>query len=300
MPSSGPPPGGAPALARAVRPSIALAACAVGVLLVGLVDYQTGWEVRIYPVYFVPVVVGSQVAGRRAGVALAALSSAVWLGSNMAAGLTASAPWIPYFNALVQLVGFTAVALLAARQRAWLLRERGLSRRDALTQLPNARALREHAEQEIDRMRRDGGTLVVAFLDLDHFKAVNDGHGHAAGDEVLRLAARALTGALRATDLVARLGGDEFVVLMPGAKADAARLVLERIRAALRDAMKARDWPVTASIGAVVFRAPPASVDAMLAVADAAMYRLKAAGRDRVRVVEAGEAGEAEQERAAG
>lgn len=131
----------------------------------------------------------------------------------------------------------------------------------------------------------------MAYLDLDHFKSVNDRHGHAAGDEALRIASRALSGALRATDLAARLGGDEFVILIPGAAADGARLVLERVRAALREAMRARDWPVTASIGAVVFRSPPASVEEMLATVDAAMYRLEAAGRDRVGVVESGEPG---------
>lgn len=116
-------------------------------MVVGLVDYQTGYEIRVYPLYFVPVVLSSQIAGRRAGIGLAALSSAVWLGSNVAAGLQASAPWVLFFNAFVQLAGFSTVAFLADRQRARLLQEWGRSRRDTLTHLPNARALRTGARR---------------------------------------------------------------------------------------------------------------------------------------------------------
>jgi diguanylate cyclase (GGDEF)-like protein len=267
-----------------MRTSIKLSACVAGVAAVGILDYATGYELRVYPLYFVPVAIASAVAGQLAGLGLAALSAAAWWASNAAAGLHGSAPWVVPANAAVHLAGFTAVSYLAHRQRQRILHERDVSRRDPLTGLPNARALRERAADELADLTRTGRPLAVAFIDLDRFKEVNDVHGHAVGDDALREVARSLSEAVRDTDCAARLGGDEFVVLLPGLEADQAATALERVLTHVRAAMTARGWPITASIGAVVFERAPAHVDDLLARADAAMYRLKQAGGDRVQV----------------
>jgi diguanylate cyclase (GGDEF)-like protein len=181
----------------------------------------------------------------------------------------------------------TAIAVFLLRRRAEHLLERTwqLSRTDELTGLPNRRMLTERATELVARARRSGRMLAVLVLDVDRFKAVNDEHGHAVGDAVLREVGRALLSEVRADELAARTGGEEVVVVacVPDV-AEATRLA-QRLQAAVRDCPS--PVPVTCSMGLAVER-PPAGVDApawvwhRVGVADGAMYRAKQEGRDRV------------------
>lgn len=127
----------------------------------------------------------------------------------------------------------------------------------------------------------DGGAVVAAcIVDIDHFKRVNDGHGHAAGDRVLQAVARALAGAVRSEDLVARLGGEEFLVLLPGTPPAGAAQVAERLRQAVA-ALEDLPQRVTVSVGVACCHRDE-SAGELVARADAALYRAKEQGRDRV------------------
>ena len=158
------------------------------------------------------------------------------------------------------------------------------SRRDGLTGLPNRRAFDEELAREVPRATRAGAPLAVVVLDVDRFKAVNDLHGHAAGDAVLReVAARARAG-VRAGDLAARIGGEEFALLLPGADLAGAHELAERLRAAIATApfeAEGKTLEVTASLGCAALAAgePP---EALLARADARLYEAKRTGRNRV------------------
>jgi diguanylate cyclase (GGDEF)-like protein len=174
----------------------------------------------------------------------------------------------------------TANAALEAR----LAELSRLATTDALTGLANRRRFTEQLARETASARRYGHALSLLFLDLDHFKAVNDTHGHAVGDRVLQQVARLLAERARSTDLVARIGGEEFAVLLPSTDAAGARLVAEDLCARVR----AHDFGalprVTASIGLAQFR-PEAGDDCgacLFADADRALYAAKTAGRDRV------------------
>lgn len=160
-----------------------------------------------------------------------------------------------------------------------------LARRDPLTGLLNRWGLYE----ELAALARRGGpstrraSLLVA--DVDHFKTVNDGAGHAAGDEVLLLFADVARKMLRAHDIIARQGGDEFVVVLPGLGTQEAMAVAERLREAFRDAMAPRkQWPIrpTLSIGVTEAEIGSRAITELLEEADAALYRAKKLGRDRV------------------
>jgi two-component system cell cycle response regulator len=160
-----------------------------------------------------------------------------------------------------------------------------LARRDALTGLANRRAFEEALQREVARARRSGGALAVMALDIDHFKRVNDTHGHAAGDVVLaEIAARAQR-ALRAEDLLARIGGEELAALLPGATLAAAAEVAERIRHAVCDTAIAAGTAaidVTVSLGCAALTAEEREAATLLARADARLYDAKRAGRNRV------------------
>lgn len=157
-----------------------------------------------------------------------------------------------------------------------------LARRDALTGLFNRRHVMERLETELHRVRR-GHDLAVVMLDLDHFKRINDETGHERGDALLRAIARAVEGAVRATDLVGRHGGDELIVLLPDTRDEAAILVARRIVDTIREtgASFDPDRRVTASVGVATARAKDGPLD-LLRRADEAAYSAKAAGGDRV------------------
>ncbi len=208
-----------------------------------------------------------------------------------AAGRAFDVHYLPKRDATGQVVRVVAVALdvtdrEAKAQRLELARTEleGLARRDALTGLPNRRALDERLAEECRRADRQGQPLAVVLGDVDHFKRLNDALGHPAGDRALAAVAAALRAAARATDVVARYGGEEFCVLLPGADVAAAVTAAERLRAAVA-AAEFPDRPVTASFGVAGWRPGdphPPSPAALLAAADRAMYRAKANGRDRV------------------
>ena len=159
------------------------------------------------------------------------------------------------------------------------------SAEDALTGLPNRRAFEEALAREVARARRVRAPLGLVALDVDHFKRVNDTHGHAAGDAVLREVAARIAAAARAGDLVARIGGEEFAALLGGADLSAAAEAAERIRARVREAPVAvaagLALAVTVSAGVAALE-PGEDGAALLARADARLYEAKRAGRDRV------------------
>jgi two-component system cell cycle response regulator len=165
------------------------------------------------------------------------------------------------------------------RLRADLDRSLEMAVTDPLTGLRNRRYTRRHLEGVL----RQGGAAVL-LLDVDRFKAVNDTHGHAAGDIVLREVAQRLSAHVRASDVVARYGGEEFLVVMAGASAEEAEVVAERLRAAICASpmdLDGRPLHVTASVGIAVGEAGTAP-DMLLGIADAALYRAKGKGRNQV------------------
>lgn len=173
-----------------------------------------------------------------------------------------------------------ALSVLAAAAQAQLALRRhvdelgALVRTDALTGAANRRAIDETLERELAQADRRAAPLSFLLLDLDHFKAYNDAHGHQAGDLLLQRAARAWRGALRAGDLLGRWGGEEFCVVLPDCTPERAHDVAERLRELVPD-------DVSCSIG-IAGSAPGETATQLVARADAALYSAKGAGRDRV------------------
>ena len=179
----------------------------------------------------------------------------------------------------------TATALAAVIvDRAQVLRLSGI--RDPLTRLANRGYFYERAHQELTRTARSGRPSTVAMLDIDHFKAVNDAHGHAAGDLVLIRFASILRRTMRASDLVARLGGEEFALLLPETSLENARVKLDAIRAALRETaitlQNGQTVQITFSAGIAAWPEDGTGVLKLLQVADDRLLAGKRGGRDTV------------------
>jgi diguanylate cyclase (GGDEF)-like protein len=155
---------------------------------------------------------------------------------------------------------------------------------DALTGLASFRVLRDRLANEVARCHRTGDHFAVLFIDLDNFKQVNDQFGHEAGNAVLRETAKRCAAHIRSTDVAGRYGGDEFVIVLVGTGEEGARVVGEKVRAAVQEVGVGLGYPnglVTASIGVAEYR-PERKDEDVLVAADRALYRAKAAGRNQV------------------
>ncbi|MCX5761881.1 MAG: GGDEF domain-containing protein [Gemmatimonadetes bacterium] len=255
---------------------------ATWIVLTGVLDYSTGVEYRIFPLYFLPICLVGWRLGYPSTLFAAWLSAATWLVSNQLGGLIYSSQMVWVVNTITQGASFTVVGVLVVvSRRAFLLAETR-SRIDALTGLLSSRAFSEEATRVIALCERHHRPVTVAYIDLDHFKQVNDRFGHARGDQVLAMAASALREAARDTDLVARLGGDEFALLLPETDETGAAIVLERARASVIRAVLGEPVRVTASVGAVTSRLSHPAIDALLKQADALLYDAKERGKDCV------------------
>jgi diguanylate cyclase (GGDEF)-like protein len=184
-----------------------------------------------------------------------------------------------------------AFCLENAVNRARLIRS-GFT--DVLTGWHNRRYLLNRLREELARCRRERTALTCLMIDVDHFKRINDRHGHLAGDDVLRQVAHRIEGQVRGSDVAARYGGEEFVMLLPATGRDAGGLLAERIRRAVADEPVTiagngnESLAVTVSIGVAEHRASAGAEDLrlagdqLLALADRALYEAKAAGRNTV------------------
>ncbi|MBT9554455.1 MAG: GGDEF domain-containing protein [Myxococcales bacterium] len=163
------------------------------------------------------------------------------------------------------------VALRAAESRADV---------DGLTRIRNRAAIEHALAQEVDRSARYGQPFGLVVFDVDHFKTVNDTHGHTTGDNVLLHITNTVGGVLRRTDVFGRWGGDEFVIIAPGTGVSGARALAEKVRAAVAASPGPRNLDVTVSVGVSLF-VPGDDAESVLTRADEALYEAKRGGRNR-------------------
>ncbi|HEV3370931.1 MAG TPA: GGDEF domain-containing protein [Xanthobacteraceae bacterium] len=202
--------------------------------------------------------------------------------------MTLSTGWVALFvlETLLYAVGTAFIVLVLATERSMRI-HRDAAMTDELTGLLNRRGVLQAAQQMIMQQARKREPISALMFDLDHFKAINDTFGHAIGDKALHLFATTATAGTRTTDIVGRFGGEEFVALLPGKLSDA-KIVAERIRKAFQAAgvtVAGCDLRATVSVGAASGDAGT-DIIALLAAADAALYRAKANGRNRVELRE--------------
>ncbi len=163
-------------------------------------------------------------------------------------------------------------------------RLRDLANRDELTGIANRRAILAELNQQIATAASNGTTLSLALIDVDHFKRINDSHGHAVGDQVLAEFCHLVQGQVRDQDRFGRYGGEEFLLLLPETPANAVAALLERIRAKIEQHRFVRGTEVTASLGATSAEGAKLDADEMLRRADLALYAAKDDGRNLVKI----------------
>jgi diguanylate cyclase (GGDEF)-like protein len=262
-----------------------LGAALIGVAVATTADYGDGAVLYMWPAIW-----ASYFFGTRGTVFIVA-----WIGAVHAAALVALPPghasldrWLDVEMAVV--VVAVVVRVLAVRNERLLAQMAEEARVDPLTGLLNRRGFDERLDVERSRSERDAAWLSAIRFDLDHFKRVNDEHGHDMGDRVLAWLGGMITEQIRGVDVAARVGGEEFVVVLPRADGHAARAFAERVRHLVespgRDTGRDRyrlpaDLALSISAG-IAAAIAPSDVDALLQDADRALYSAKEGGRNRV------------------
>jgi len=194
-----------------------------------------------------------------------------------------NASYIPQFDERGQVIGVCSMINDITETKKVELQLIKLARIDALTGLPNRVQFDESLRKAIARSRRGGLSMALMYLDIDHFKFINDNYGHQAGDDALIEFARRLTASVRKTDIVARLSGDEFVIILEEMKGDdEAEIVARKVISAMEAEflVGGRQYQVTTSIGIAVLHDDDADAQALLRRADQALYRAKSSGRN--------------------
>jgi diguanylate cyclase (GGDEF)-like protein len=260
--------------------AVLLPAAFMALGLIGWIEYATREAISVSILYLVPITLIAWTQNRWLAWLFCFFGASGWLITDILQRGHFDPPWAPFWNAGVRLGTFGIVAMLLAQLRDAMEQEKRRARTDALTGLPNFRSFSEWAEIEIQRARRNGQPLTVAYIDVDNFKEFNDQHGHLKGDLLLHKVGQALQDNLRATDVRGRLGGDEFAVILPGLGPRDALSVLEELNARLVSSMPDMDTRITFSIGGVTFTTPSPSAQAMLREADALMYEVKASQKN--------------------
>ena len=265
-------------LPRSVITTLALLVCVV----VGMVDGMSGPNYSLVPFYLVPVALSAWFVGRRTGYLLACLSALIWLFAEVAGRDYSRLDFAVYWNDFMELLLFLLTALVVSALKGAFVREKAIAHTDHLTGLPNRRHYYEIVTGEMRRNHRYDEPFTVAYLDIDHFKKVNDTMGHAEGDKLLRQVATVIAAAIRETDTVARLGGDEFALLFPETAGYSAFSVAAKVRQRLVEAVESR-WPVSFSMGLVTYLKSPATIDEVIGRADSLMYQVKDGSKDGLR-----------------
>ncbi len=248
--------------------------------------------VLVWSAYFMVMMVIAARRGSRPAMLMALGWSPMWFATMARAWSFLTGSYSPIldnlFPAGVALASVSMALSIAEqwrRQHLELQAARHAAETDGLTGVLNRRAIEARLRAACSDAARLHQDLAILFIDLDHFKAINDQHGHAAGDVCLQQAVLPIRAELRAGDGLGRWGGEEFVVLLPGADLVSARAVAERIRQRLADLVMpvaGGELRLTASIGIATPGQGGADADILLRAADAAVYRAKANGRNRV------------------
>ena len=255
----------------------------VGIIVTGLTDYLTGYELGFSIFYVLPLAFIVWFGSRNLGLVAAVISAVLWLTVDIASGHVYSHPLIPIWNAFIRGVFFVLIVVLLSEIKIAHEKERKLARFDNLTGAVNARYFYELLTIEIERSERYRHPFSIAYIDLDNFKQVNDQNGHLVGDRVLQTVVQTAQSHLRKTDIVGRLGGDEFVLLLPETDQPQAQAVMSKLREQLLLAMQSADWPVTFSIGVITCQKPPTHPQLLLKAADALMYQVKHHAKNDIR-----------------
>ena len=252
------------------------------IVVIGTIDFYTGFEFSVSFLYIFPVILATWAKGWRFGITSALFAAIVWSVALYTAGFPAPRSSYPIWNTFMRFCVLATVGYTFSFFKQVLESEIQDARYDHLTGIANRREFLNVLETEINRSNHSQIPFSVAFLDLDNFKKLNDAAGHGAGDHALRAVGMALQQTCRKMDLPGRIGGDEFALLLPDTDELTARAIIERFRERFAFEMQHNQWALGVSIGIINSHGNNLSAVQILNAADYVMYKAKRGGKNQV------------------
>lgn len=252
-------------------------------ILTAYVDYRTGDELAISIFYLIPVAFIAWHLSKKIAIPFALICATLEIVIQYVDDFSRISSFVFYWNILINCCTYALVAFLVSKLTEAYKKEKQMARIDALTGIPNWQSFSEVLERELERAKRYGQNLSLAYIDCDNFKKVNDQMGHQTGNQLLSIVASTIDKNIRKTDFVARIGGDEFSILLTGASAKDAEKIIKKIKELLVIEMKDNYFAVTFSIGLATFEKPPSSYEEMIKLADLLMYDVKNSSKNNIK-----------------
>ncbi|MEI6306275.1 MAG: GGDEF domain-containing protein [Deltaproteobacteria bacterium] len=253
----------------------------LGILCMGLlavVDISNHNEYFLAFLYLLPIALTTWLAGRRYGLTLSVLATAVLTVEKLTANSLALA-----WNTLSTLCVFVTVTMLVAIFRMTWVTERQIFRTEQLSGALSPRSFSELVGYELQRLKRNIAPFSIGVINLDDFNVFNVMYGRQKGDELLASVAECLVNNLRKTDLVTRISEDEFIVYLPATDEVSVHVPLQKIRQKLAASVNRFDENSTFSVGVVTCRFPPENLEELLVYADKVLHEVKKSGKDGIR-----------------
>lgn len=249
-------------------------------------DILVGSELSFSIFYLLPITLAIFLSGPRLGVVFSVLCSLAWIYADIYSGQSFSNVYIPVWNTLVRFGYFIFHTLILSKLITLISEVREIGFRDPLTKAFNWRYFEEFTNNMLKAAARKRSRIALAYFDVDNFKKLNDTYGHNMGDQALIMIVDSVKSEIRGEDLLARLGGDEFVLIFQDVDVTAAQEILSRVKAKVTAEIAAYQWPISLSIGCIVFNQLSSTVGPMLKQVDELMYEVKHSGKNNLKVIE--------------
>jgi len=250
------------------------------IILLGILDYASGYELSFSIFYLAPVSIASWYIGKYTGIIISVFSAIVWLIVDYASGHQYSSKLYIFWNASVRMCFFIITSYLLFKIKTDLNNKESQSRLDSLTGIMNLRAFEESYNKIVKLSSRNNNPLSIGYVDIDDFKNVNDSLGHSEGDLLLKEFAKVLSATLRESDFICRLGGDEFAVMLPETDYEGSRKLFDKLNLRLLELTKNTHAKFGVSIGVGIFHNSLPSLREALKYTDDLMYNVKKSGKN--------------------
>jgi len=257
--------------------------CIISVLSLGVVDYYTGHELVFAIFYLIIISLSILFADIYLGVFISILSASVGLWVDISYPANYTSVMFPILNNTFRLCYYILHTMLIYKLLSLYRQSRELSLIDPLTKINNYRSFQIQLQHEINKSHRTQLPLSIVYFDIDNFKSVNDNYGHSTGDFLLQTIAGCILKIIRPDDVIARLGGDEFALLLPETDYVNAEHVINRIQREVLNVANTNKWPISLSIGVVIFKESSIEIDEMIKIADELMYQVKNEGKNNIK-----------------
>lgn len=253
------------------------------IVFLGFVDYYTGHELVFAIFYLIIVSFAVFLTTTRYGIIISVFAALVGLLVDISYTEKYANVMYPILNNTFRLCYYIVHSILLSKLLYLYRKSSELSLIDPLTNISNFRSFRMQFQYEVEKSSRTKLPISLAYFDIDNFKFINDNYGHSTGDVLLQTVTSEIKKIIRPMDVIARLGGDEFALLLPETDLENARTVVKRLQDEVSNIANKNNWPITLSIGVVIFRETTLMLDEMIKIADTLMYQIKSEGKNNIK-----------------